>query len=237
MKYLQLFENFETFDLQKEFDYLNNLMFDNRVKPVPLKWFKSKSKLGLLTHLDREVLKLEISTFYNATKKQLMETLAHEMIHAYMVQNGIFEKNDHGPKFMRILNDLNARFPEYNIKKTEDAAEFTVNAKHAKNIGVLLFKQDEKYLAVFISGELANNEDALNSFVESVKNYIGRNPLNIFYKYKNVEMMVYRCNHPDLSSFTIKRLLSLKSLAFYNIDDITLSKILEGELTKSYILK
>ena len=48
----------EEIDMQKEFDYLNNLMFDNKVKPVKLQWFNSKTKLGLLRHLGSEVVSL-----------------------------------------------------------------------------------------------------------------------------------------------------------------------------------
>lgn len=238
MKYLQLFENFETFDLQKDFDYLNELMFGNRVQPVLLKWFKSKNKLGLLSHIDKQVTKLEISNFYDISRKQYMETLAHEMIHAYMVQNGIFEKDAHGPKFMRILNDLNTRFPEYNIKKTENASEFAVNAtKSKKSIGVLLFRDDTGDMAVFVSEDIIDNTELLDSFIESLHAYIKKTPLNVFYKYKYVDLEIYKCDNPELSKFTIKRKLSLNNLAFFTVDSKTLADISTGDLLKTIKLK
>jgi hypothetical protein len=35
-------------ELKKDFDYINNLLFDNQVKEVPVEYFNSKTKAGLM---------------------------------------------------------------------------------------------------------------------------------------------------------------------------------------------
>jgi predicted SprT family Zn-dependent metalloprotease len=228
----------EEIDMQKEFDYLNNLMFDNKVKPVKLQWFNSKTKLGLLRHLGSEVVSLSISKFYNINKKQFMETLAHEMIHALMVQNSIFEKDDHGSKFMRILNDLNTKFPQYNIKKTEDASEYTVKSDSKKSIGVVLFNHGgNDNSCVCVTEDIINNETELDNFVDELKAYMKRVPMNVFVKDPSVDISFYKCSNPDLLSFKIKRKLSLSNLQFFSVNAKTLKDIEEGDLIKKVKLK
>lgn len=229
--------DFNSINLQKEFDYLNDLMFDNKILPITIKWFKSKTKIGLLTHTKTVVDKLEISNFYKMTMKQFQETLAHEMIHAYMVQNNIFEKNDHGTKFFNILNDLNSRFPQFNIKKSEDASEFSVNSIKSKSIGALLFNTDNEYSVIFVSLDIINSSESIDKFIEDLKSYIKRVPLNIFYKDKSVEIELYKCSNPDLLSFKIKRTLTLSNLSFFSVNDKTLSNIKEGDFIKTIKLK
>lgn len=49
------------------------------------------------------------------------------MIHVWLEQLGVREKDPHGSKFIAKVNELNARFPKFNIKRRrENAADYTV---------------------------------------------------------------------------------------------------------------
>jgi predicted SprT family Zn-dependent metalloprotease len=230
--------DFNTTDLYENFKFLNNLMFDNKLQPVPLKWFNTKRYLGLLKFKENNIENLLISTFYKMTKKQFLETLAHEMIHVYIFQNNIRDNGDHGSKFKHILNTLNQKHPEYEIKPTENTNYFSVNSTKKKLTGVLLFIADgNDYTAIYTNNDIVNDETIIDKFIDDLKKYIIRIPMNIFVREKSVEIKIYSCDSPELLHFKIKRQLSIKNLGFYDVSEKTLNEIKKGELITSYKLK
>lgn len=230
--------DFATTDLYENFNFLNKLLFDNKVKPVPLKWFKSKTKVGIMVHTGYEIEYVGISTFYKMTKKQFLETLAHEMIHVYMLQQKINDNGDHGREFQKILNSINQKHPEYNIKPTENADFFSVNSTKKKLTGVLLFIADgNDYTAIFTNNEIVNDESIINKFIDDLKKYIQRVPLNIFVRNKTIDIKIYSSDSPELLTFKIKRQLSLNNLGFYNVTEKILKEIEAGELISTIKLK
>lgn len=241
---LENFEQTEYIDFRKtkmedDFNYLNKLMFDNKViMPDKLEWFKNKSKLGLCGSLGNIVEYIKISTFYKMTKEQYLDVLAHEMIHAFMTQQGIRDNGHHGRQFTKILNELNRKHPEFNITPTEDASYYTVNNNAKKPIGVILFIDDDvNYSAVFVDKNIINNNDILNQFVEDLNTYIKKFPINIFSRNKSVVLEFYKCDNPELSHFKIKKQLKLTGMKFFNINEGELMKIREGELFNTIKLK
>jgi hypothetical protein len=229
--------DFQKTKLEDDFKFLNKLMFDNKLKLVELKWFKNKNKVGLMSHKDNEQV-ISISTFYKMTRKQYLSVLAHEMIHAFMVQQNIKDNGDHGRQFTKILNELNRKHPDYDIKPTENAEFFTVNTTQKKPSGMILFHVGkDDYMGILVSDAIINDKSILNKFIDDLKAYIKRTPLNIFKDYKFVNMEFYKCDNPDLLSFKMKRKLSLSDLQFFDITDAMLMKVRDGELFNTVKLK
>ena len=110
-----LFEgvDFKKVDLKADFDMINDLMFDGKLKPVKLRIMSTKNVVGLLSFegfaeidgktskiLCSKVKDIGISDFYDMERQEYLNVLAHEMIHLWMVQNNLDEKDPHGPIFM-----------------------------------------------------------------------------------------------------------------------------------------
>ena len=73
MKHIHLFESFDvnSIDMQKDFDSLNAKMFDGKLKIVPLRWMRTKDKLGVMAYDDAGKIKyVGISDFYKITRQQ-----------------------------------------------------------------------------------------------------------------------------------------------------------------------
>lgn len=224
-------------NLEEYFDMINSELFNNEVEKVPLELFKNKSKVGLTTSVGDKVESIKISTFYKMTEQQLIEILAHEMIHAYIVQQKIKDNGHHGSKFMKMMNDINKKNDKINIKPTEDASYYTVNNNIKKPIGVILFIYDDSTIdGIFIKNTIINNKKEIENFINDIQNY-SETPNNIFNNYKSVSIEFYKCDNPELSKFKIKNKLNLRNLSLFEINDGILMKIKEGELINSIKIK
>jgi len=101
MPLLSLKEKYSTTykDIKKFFKILNEGLFDNKLSPfndIEIKELKYQRCVGQVIQLDSKrkgtrVHKLEMDTKYD-TKKDFLDTLAHEMVHLYQFT----QLNDNG---------------------------------------------------------------------------------------------------------------------------------------------
>lgn len=233
--------DFNKTNMEEDFNYLNKLMFNNEVKPVKFKWFKSKHKIGLASFKGGDTI--SISNFYKMTRKQYLSVLAHEMIHMYIHHYDLKDSGDHGWQFKKIMNQLNKDHTDFEIKPSEDASYYSVNSNIKKPLGVVLFiynggeEINTDYEAIYVNKQVINNDDILNTFVENLISYNEKSPLSVFTKYRSVTMEFYKCDNPDLSQFKLKRNLNLTGMGFYGVGGGELMKIREGELFNTIKLK
>lgn len=224
MKHIQEYKLFESlgYNLQDDYNMINDLMFEGKLKPVPLRWMSTKYKLGVMAYTESGSIEyVGISTFYKLTRQQYLDVLAHEMIHVYMEQNSIKERDHHGSKFMAILDDLNKRFPEFKIAKSENAIDFQVgkNSK-IKTYGVVLFdtvKRDNTndISIVAVQQNVLDDNKQLDEFIDGLIKQA-----NIAFLHdKTVSIEVYKSAHPDIPKFKIKKSLSLRSMELFVIGD------------------
>lgn len=238
MKYIRdisLFESegyidYENIDLKKEFDEINTRMFDGKVKPVTLRWMNSKNTIGLTSYTDdrKDIRDVAISNYFKMTLQDFRNVLAHEMIHVYLEQQGIYEKDPHGPRFTRMRTDLNKRFPEYNIVKTENAADFEPS-QHARvkqyGAAVISEKGDTVHSLVVFPAELVNNQAEVNNF----KDYMQKNVL--FRLRQPAKVVLCKSSYPDLAKFKIKKSLTPRSMEMYAISPEQAKAILDASET------
>lgn len=218
MKYIRDISLFEgehidhnNIDLRAEFDHINSRLFDGKVKPVPLRWMNSKNTVGLMSYdEDNNIRDIGISYYYKMSLQEFRNVLAHEMIHAYLEQTGVRERDAHGPRFTRMREELNRKFPEYNIVKSENAEDFEVSS-HAriKEYGVAIFDEVEAVSIVVVPVNLITDQN-LSEFFEWVKKYG-------LHTFRKLTVSVYKSNHPELAKFKIKKSLTPKSMAMYTI--------------------
>lgn len=238
MKHIQSFQLFESnsydlksADLKADFAMLNDMLFDGKVQLVPLRWMRTKYKLGVMAYTeDNQIEYVGISTMYKLTRQQYLNVLAHEMIHVYMEQFGIYEKDPHGRKFMGILDDLNKKNPDFQIAKSENAADFNVaDSGGDKTYGVVLFNEDGNLSIVAVQEKALDDIKALDEFVDGLKGQA----TGAFLRSKSVIIEVYRSSHPDIPKFKIKKSLSLRSMQLYVIDEKLASEIRTDELVRT----
>lgn len=170
---ITIFENFlnESFqfehDVEREFDDVNFLCFDNEIKKVPIEFVTNKRAKAFVDIIARKnvignkyvttmnVVRLCISKNYSFTRQQLRDTLAHEMIHVILAQRNVYKDigGSHGMYFgveMRRINKLNVGI--------------TVGLAHdpnIKEIGVrdeLKGKESKKTYYVYLQKEINPNQ-------------------------------------------------------------------------------
>ena len=104
--------------LKERFDFLNKQCFAGKLKPVTIELSNAGSFLGRLYYKVRRTLrgavsynfKIRISVRYDLEETEITDTLLHEMIHYYILSNGIKDTSAHGKVFLSIMNDFNSRF-------------------------------------------------------------------------------------------------------------------------------
>lgn len=101
-------------DVNSMFRRFDDRFFSSKLRCVELEWSKKmyscagicymrKNSMGqsIIIRLSEPLLKLR-------PRKDLVETLLHEMIHAFSFIRGIREGNGgHGPVFQQMMNDIN----------------------------------------------------------------------------------------------------------------------------------
>lgn len=206
---LRLFEKIGlSYDLDKEFDYLNNTLFNGEiVKPPVLEYVVNKKKLGLCTPfmLNGKIYtaSIQISSTYNLTLQQLRSVLAHEMIHALQNQKQMSFKNGeeaHSGFFITMIDSINNLIKSKNldneidsIKRTEDSTEInTFDNKPLKEfVGVAIINEPNKpkMCSVF----------KLDSMLIDIKNL---NKL-LLRNFKNATIEFYKSNNSTLIKFKV----------------------------------
>lgn len=237
MKHLRLFESFDSLDfksvdMKKDFDMLNDKMFGGEIKRVPVRWMSTKYKLGVMAFNENgEIEYVAISNFYKITRQQFLDILAHEMIHIWMEQKGMREKDPHGQKFMTKMEELNKRFPEFSIRKSENVSDYNIAGSGVmKEYGVVLFDEDGRYSLVVVNSKVMDDDAAINEFIEGIRKYG-------LHKFRKLKISMYKSSNPDLPKFKIKKSLSLRSLELFVLTPELAKEIQQDELVKEAVLK
>ncbi|CAG7816674.1 unnamed protein product [Allacma fusca] len=96
------------------FTKFNKDYFQGKLSNVTIKWSsRMTSTVGICTFKGKRegcVIKLSVPLLALRSRKDLIETLLHEMIHAYLfIVDGDKEREEHGPKFLSHMNRINRR--------------------------------------------------------------------------------------------------------------------------------
>jgi len=106
--------------VQETFDKYNNLCFEGKLPPIPIKLTQARTFLGKVTYSGKrnffgKILRnvdycMRISTCFDLQKDVWEDVVIHEMIHYHIALNGIKDTSAHGIVFKNMMNDLNERF-------------------------------------------------------------------------------------------------------------------------------
>ncbi|XP_053568199.1 DNA-dependent metalloprotease SPRTN-like [Bombina bombina] len=100
-------------DILKLFDLLNHWYFWGQLSGVKVKWSKKPLMVmcaGLCSYQRKSgkcTINLSKPLLKRRSRKDLIESLLHEMIHAYLCINNIKESDMHGPVFCSHMQRIN----------------------------------------------------------------------------------------------------------------------------------
>lgn len=196
--FLTLNESFEfEYDIKKEFDELNKLLFDNEV-PFPdisfdshktrVAWVSCKGTYNKSGWSDIYDITLHYNKNLSLSQEQFRNTLAHEMIHLLLYKRKVFKDygGDHGIYFTREMDRINNMNVGIKIApKNDTITPFQQRQKKKKDFYVIFFNwKDEKILCPFSVKEECEKfwDIAMKSFkISSPKDitiYLAKTSLN-----------------------------------------------------------
>lgn len=126
--------DFDDVNLVDEFNKLNKLLFGGKIKPILVKWGFDRNLIGSIYYKKDGnkfiISSLRMSKFYNLTYGQFKNTLAHEMIHAYLFQRNI--DHDHDEPFLKEMMRINGMGLGFRITTSEEVETYPEISSHVK---------------------------------------------------------------------------------------------------------
>lgn len=105
--------------VEHKFEEFNVLIFDGKLKPLPVRLSSARTFLGQLRYRRVRSLiggckftdfQLVISRKLDMDERLLEDTVIHEMIHYYILSHQMRDTSAHGTIFRRMMTDINERF-------------------------------------------------------------------------------------------------------------------------------
>lgn len=197
--------DFDEIDLQDEFEKLNTLLFGGSIKPVQMIWNTRRSSHGVVKATrnrltgDITIKSLGISKFLDVPYKVFKDTLAHEMIHVFLLQQGI--NDGHGFRFGREMSRINSMGLGFNVTVTMDSSSFGLS-KHAQSkakelVFILIDTNLKKNLLVVVTPNVYRTEGP------QLEKLYGR--LVVARKYLWAKGEAYKSSDPNLMKYSQNR--------------------------------
>jgi len=202
--------------LQEWYNEFNKSMFNGLLLPVTIKVTKHKRALGTVGTIRGSgvVSFLNISNLLNRTEQCYKDTLAHEMIHVFQVQNKLPLKHD--KFFFSECERINKSFPEFNLSETLNFDELKVNP--GKTNKVVVAVKIGTYATFMTEKAYERVGEAFKRRVLSMFNHFTQEEIN------NCKVSYIPLSHAQM--YTIHR--ATRTLNYNKINE-KLSEIIEKE--------
>ena len=105
--------------INQKYRLFNTQIFSDALPEIPIALSKSRHYPGQVCFKrHRHLLKgdsvsdlcLKISTLYDFEESDIEDVIIHEMIHCYILTQGLHDSSAHGVVFRRFMSDINSRF-------------------------------------------------------------------------------------------------------------------------------
>lgn len=175
--------------LRHNFRVFNEKYFDNELVEPQFRITHVKSYLGLYSYrrniFDYIIYSvISISDFFDRSDEDVLNTLAHEMIHLYIAQNNIKDtRPHHGEVFYRIADRLNKE-GNFHIARADNIKGIGLRDKSAKNCFYVCCYKTDKYNFRFVM-----NQRRINNYYEHLKRR--PNYFKEFYIFKSYDDVTY----------------------------------------------
>ena len=140
-------------EIQNQFNYWNNKVFNNEL-PVPqFELMQTKHLLGQFCPrkiMGQYTYKIRISVFYDRPLESYIDTIVHEMLHYYIKYKGIKDTSSHGRVWKQYAANISRKYG-LTITRTNPANGGATEAVKAKKEG----KMEYVFLCKMKSGRYA----------------------------------------------------------------------------------
>lgn len=119
--------------IQEKFDTFNAQYFEGKLPPIPIRTNHARTYLGQIQYRRTRRwngqwvysdFQFVISTLIDREEAVVEDTILHEMIHYYILVNGIEDTSAHGEVFKRIMTHINRQYNRHiSISHRTTAAE------------------------------------------------------------------------------------------------------------------
>ena len=210
-------------NLKVEYKILNKKLFDNKLPDIPLKWVNNKSVGGKVISVGIrnkpetwKIKELQISLFTDMDYTTFLGILAHEMIHVYLISQGISDfGKQHGMMFLEEVKRINRMNLGFTVPIDEDITDAKVS-KNIKSIKVGVVIVNDKYIQIY----------KFESMPEIIKRY-REFPEEWKKKYK---IEFYYSDNRELMKYPIKRKYTSGKFITYPVEKSLINTIKkEGE--------
>lgn len=230
--------DFDNINLRKEFNKLNNILFNGEVPEIPLKWSKRKTALG---HVRQKInratgqifdMELWISTFFEVTYRQFLNVLAHEMIHVLLnTQNSNNTFDPHGREFMREAERINSLGLGFNITKT-NGEDLALSKQTKERISgqekiAIVFDFDGQY-SVAVTTPRVYKRDHYN-LLNTLQHVTNKG------RFKRIEVNVIKSSNPELMRYRQQRTFERK-VSHAPISDELLNELLDDDVLRTVVI-
>lgn len=215
--------DFNEIDLQREYDKLNDLLFNGKLQPVTMLWNKRKGAHGVVkgtrsrTTGKITLKSLSMSQFLKVPYKFFKDVLAHEMIHVFWMQQDVNAK--HGELFIQEMNRINSMGLGFNVSVKSDSSEtskFEMSSDFVKKgmelVFVLLQTDRDKNMLSVMKYDTYKSQGYR---VADIYNYL----VNKTSKYRTARGEFYLSTNPKLQAQKIQRAFGGGGISYIRIDD------------------
>lgn len=211
-------------NLRKEYNKLNQQLFDGELPTIPLKWSMSKKDGGKVIANGNakdpsswKIKHLEISLFIEKNYKEFLGTLAHEMIHVLFFHKGIMDiGGQHGIKFRSKVAELNKK-ADFKIPISDDWTTKKISKDvQGKDVAVFTRIESGKYfIQVYAVKAMPEVLGKYKQYPDSWK--------------KGKELGVFISNDRDLLKYPVKQKYSTSGrIAWYPIEKEFYERLRKG---------
>lgn len=105
--------------VERKFEEYNALCFEGKLRPLPVRLCSARTFLGQVTcRRERGTdgawhytdFTLRISTKIDLPEQVVEDVILHEMIHYWILSNGLHDTGPHGELFVRKMREINLRY-------------------------------------------------------------------------------------------------------------------------------
>lgn len=140
--------------IESKFTEFNAQMFGGKLTMPPIQLSRARTFVGQCAAKKRRTLfrgsklydfRLKFSICFDLDEREWEDTIIHEMIHYYIMVNGLKDTSAHGELFRRMMNDINQRFNRnlsISHKSTAEQKEEIYNARKVWHVIALVHFDD-----------------------------------------------------------------------------------------------
>lgn len=122
------------------FKRFNATMFASRLPEVPIRLTDSGRSLGQCVQRGKE-FELRFSTRIDMPEQQLEDVVIHEMIHLFIMYNGLRDTSPHGHIFKALMESINANYGRHitiSVRLTDEQRAQSVSTRRTVRIIAVL---------------------------------------------------------------------------------------------------